>query len=124
MRQPRTPPADLWSDRTVRAMNGLPFRRPPRPCPAARRDRPSEDPPQMTEPTGPLKGYRILDLTNVLFGPFGTQTLGDWGAEVIKVETLAGDMWRSSGQFRNRGMSGQFMATNRNKDRKSTRLKS
>src|SRR3546814_8234241 len=69
----------------------------------------------MTEPTGPLNGYRILDLTNVLFGPFGTQTLGDWGAEVIKVETLAGDMWRSSGQFRNRGMSGQFMATNRNK---------
>ena len=31
----------------------------------------------MTEPTGPLKGYRILDLTNVLFGLFGTQTLGD-----------------------------------------------
>src|SRR3546814_16929453 len=78
MRQPRTPPADLWSDRTVRAMNGLPFRSPPRPCPAARRDRPSEDPPQMTEPTGPLKGYRILDLTNVLFGTFGTETLVEW----------------------------------------------
>ena len=69
----------------------------------------------MTEPTGPLKGYRILDLTNVLFGPFGTQTLGDWGAEIIKIETLTGDMWRSSGQFRNPGMSGQFMAANRNK---------
>ncbi|MBX9702127.1 MAG: CoA transferase, partial [Acetobacteraceae bacterium] len=69
----------------------------------------------MTEPTGPLKGFRILDLTTVLFGPFGTQTLGDWGAEVIKVEGLAGDTWRNSGQFRNRGMSGQFMAANRNK---------
>ena len=69
----------------------------------------------MTAPTGPLKGFRILDLTTVLFGPFGTQTLGDWGAEVIKVETLAGDTWRNSGQFRNRGMSGQFMAANRNK---------
>lgn len=69
----------------------------------------------MTEPTGPLKGLRILDLTNVLFGPFGTQTLGDWGAEIIKVESLTGDTWRTSGQFRNRGMSGQFMATNRNK---------
>ena len=69
----------------------------------------------MTAPTGPLKGFRILDLTTVLFGPFGTQTLGDWGAEIIKVETLAGDTWRNSGQFRNRGMSGQFMAANRNK---------
>jgi formyl-CoA transferase len=69
----------------------------------------------MTEPTGPLKGFRILDLTTVLFGPFGTQTLGDWGAEIIKVETLTGDTWRTSGQFRNRGMSGQFMAANRNK---------
>ena len=69
----------------------------------------------MTEPTGPLKGFRILDLTTVLFGPFGTQTLGDWGAEIIKIETLTGDTWRTSGQFRNRGMSGQFMAANRNK---------
>ena len=69
----------------------------------------------MTEPTGPLKGFRILDLTTVLFGPFGTQTLGDWGAEIIKVESLTGDTWRTSGQFRNRGMSGQFMAANRNK---------
>ena len=65
--------------------------------------------------TGPLKGIRILDLTTVLFGPFGTQTLGDWGAEVIKIESLTGDTWRTSGQFRNRGMSGQFMAANRNK---------
>jgi crotonobetainyl-CoA:carnitine CoA-transferase CaiB-like acyl-CoA transferase len=69
----------------------------------------------MSEPTGPLKGLRILDLTTVLFGPFGTQTLGDWGAEVIKVESLTGDTWRTSGVFRNRGMSGQFMAANRNK---------
>lgn len=69
----------------------------------------------ITEPTGPLAGFRILDLTTVLFGPFGSQTLGDWGAEVIKVEPLAGDQWRNSGQFRTRGMSGQFMAANRNK---------
>jgi crotonobetainyl-CoA:carnitine CoA-transferase CaiB-like acyl-CoA transferase len=69
----------------------------------------------MAEPAGPLKGFRILDLTTVLFGPFGTQTLGDWGAEVIKIESLSGDTWRTSGQFRSRGMSGQFMAANRNK---------
>ena len=77
----------------------------------------------MTQPTGPLKGYRILDLTSVLFGPFGTQTLGDWGAEIIKVESLTGDTWRNSGQFRNRGMSGQFMAVNRNKRSISLDLK-
>ena len=41
--------------------------------------------------------------------------LGDWGADVIKVEPLAGDTWRNAGLFRNRGMSGQFMAGNRNK---------
>jgi len=78
----------------------------------------------MTQATGPLAGFRILDLTTVLFGPFGTQTLGDWGAEVIKVETLAGDTWRTSGQFRNRGMSGQFMAANRNKRSIAIDLKS
>jgi len=69
----------------------------------------------MTEPKGPLEGIRVLDLTTILFGPFGAQTLGDWGAEVIKIESLTGDGWRNSGQFRNRGMSGQFMAVNRNK---------
>ena len=69
----------------------------------------------MTQPTGPLEGIRVLDLTGVLFGPLAAQTLGDWGAEVIKVEPLTGDTWRNSGQFRNRGMSGQFMAVNRNK---------
>jgi crotonobetainyl-CoA:carnitine CoA-transferase CaiB-like acyl-CoA transferase len=77
----------------------------------------------MNQPTGPLKGYRILDLTTVLFGPFGTQTLGDWGAEIIKVETLTGDTWRTSGVFRNRGMSGQFMAANRNKRSIAVNLK-
>jgi len=69
----------------------------------------------MPEPTGPLRGLRILDLTTILFGPYAAQTLGDWGAEVIKIEALTGDGWRNSGQFRNRGMSGQFMAVNRNK---------
>ncbi|HJQ59116.1 MAG TPA: CoA transferase [Vineibacter sp.] len=69
----------------------------------------------MTEPSGPFEGIRVLDLTTILFGPYGAVTLGDWGADVIKVESLTGDGWRYSGQFRNRGMSGQFMAANRNK---------
>lgn len=69
----------------------------------------------MTDPTGPLAGIRILDLTSVLFGPYATQILGDWGADVVKIESIGGDMWRYSGSFRNRGMSGHFMAVNRNK---------
>jgi len=69
----------------------------------------------MTEQSGPLQGIRIIDLTAILFGPYGSQTLGDWGAEIIKVESLTGDGWRYSGVFRHRGMSGQFMAANRNK---------
>ena len=78
----------------------------------------------MTEPTGPLAGVRILDLTSVLFGPLGSQTLGDWGADIIKVESLTGDTWRYSGQARNRGMTGQFMAVNRNKRSLALDLKS
>jgi crotonobetainyl-CoA:carnitine CoA-transferase CaiB-like acyl-CoA transferase len=69
----------------------------------------------MNQPTGPLGGIRVLDLTSVLFGPYAAQTLGDWGAEIIKIEPLTGDMWRYVGQSRTRGMSGQFMAVNRNK---------
>ena len=51
----------------------------------------------------------------MLFGPYAAQMLGDWGADVIKVEPLTGDTWRYTGQFRNRGMSGQFMTVNRSK---------
>jgi len=69
----------------------------------------------MTKPTGPLAGITVLDMTSVLYGPYASQTLGDWGAEVIKIEPLTGDTWRYNGQFRNRGMTGQFMAVNRNK---------
>jgi crotonobetainyl-CoA:carnitine CoA-transferase CaiB-like acyl-CoA transferase len=69
----------------------------------------------MSQPSGPLAGIKVLDITSVLYGPYASQTLGDWGAEVVKIEPLTGDTWRYSGQFRHRGMSGQFMAVNRNK---------
>ncbi len=65
--------------------------------------------------TGPLKGIRVLDLTAVVLGPYATQTLGDWGAEVIKVEPPQGDLLRNSGVYRNKGMASVFLGVNRNK---------
>ena len=64
---------------------------------------------------GPLDGYQILDLTSVIMGPFATQTLGDMGADVIKVESPNGDVTRQIGPARNIGMSAMYLNTNRNK---------
>lgn len=64
---------------------------------------------------GPLAGVKILDLTCVLSGPFGTSWLSDMGAEVIKVENPnGGDATRQSGPFVN-GSSNYFATINRNK---------
>ena len=65
--------------------------------------------------SGPLEGIRVLDLTQVLFGPFATMLLSDLGAEVIKVERPdGGDMARGNGPFV-RGLSTYFLSLNRGK---------
>jgi crotonobetainyl-CoA:carnitine CoA-transferase CaiB-like acyl-CoA transferase len=64
-----------------------------------------------------LNGIRVLDLSRVLAGPFCTMTLGDLGAQVIKVERPGtGDDTRAWGPpFDERGESSYFLAINRNK---------
>lgn len=64
---------------------------------------------------GPLAGVRIVDLTAVVLGPLATQILGDYGADVIKVETLEGDLMRANGVSLHAGMSSIFLTLNRNK---------
>jgi CoA:oxalate CoA-transferase len=64
---------------------------------------------------GPLQGIRVLDLTQVLFGPFSTMILSDLGAEVIKIERPeVGDIARGNGPFV-RDVSTYFLSLNRGK---------
>lgn len=72
---------------------------------------------------GPLTGVRILDLTSVVLGPIATQILGDYGAEIIKIENLEGDLMRSNGVSLHPGMSSIFLAVNRNKRSLAVNLK-
>ena len=66
-------------------------------------------------PLGALAGFKVIDLTRVLGGPFATQILGDHGAEVIKIEPPQGDETRDWGPPFRDGTASYYVGVNRNK---------
>lgn len=70
-------------------------------------------------PAGALEGIRVIDLTQMLAGPYCTMMLADQGAEVIKIEPLEGEGTRAGGPFRDddklQAYGGYFASINRNK---------
>jgi crotonobetainyl-CoA:carnitine CoA-transferase CaiB-like acyl-CoA transferase len=72
-------------------------------------------PADATAPAGPLAGVRIIDLTSVMMGPYATMILGDYGADVIKVESPEGDIMRHAAPMRHPQMGAMYLQGNRNK---------
>ncbi len=77
---------------------------------------------------GALAGLRVIDLTQMLAGPYCTMLLGDQGADVIKIEPIGGDPTRGFGPFPaddvDHHFGGYFQSTNRNKKSVAIDLKS
>ncbi|MFC0082143.1 CaiB/BaiF CoA transferase family protein [Aciditerrimonas ferrireducens] len=72
--------------------------------------------PERSAPGGPLAGVRVVELGSLIAGPFCGQLLGDFGAEVIKVEDPGrGDPMREWGQVKVQGLSLHWPIIGRNK---------
>ncbi|WP_349644857.1 CoA transferase [Bradyrhizobium sp. Leo170] len=67
------------------------------------------------KPAGPLAGFKVIDLTSVMMGPYATMILGDYGADVIKVESPDGDVMRHAAPMRHPRMGAMYLQGNRNK---------
>ena len=76
-----------------------------------------------SSPALPLAGIRVLDATSNIAGPFGGAVLADLGADVLKIETPAGDPARSMSPV-DGDRSAYFHIVNRNKDVEAIDLKS
>ena len=72
---------------------------------------------------GVLDGVRVVDFTQVLAGPYGTSLLGDFGADVIKVEPPGGEPFRAIDNLIAPGESGYYYGINRSKRAMTLNLK-
>jgi len=80
----------------------------------------------MTDTSGILSGYRVVDCSIAMAGPFAAQRLGDLGADVIKVEPPAGEWQRfaAAGGATGNRINVSFLSLNRNKRSLAVDLKS
>ena len=67
------------------------------------------------KPQGPLSGIVVADFSRILAGPYATMMLGDLGADIIKVESPAGDDTREWVPPRRDGVGTYYLGVNRNK---------